>query len=449
MRKILLINPPSRDEAINRDMAGGLGYSAGSGVVLAPLDLLTVATTLRRNGYKIFFKDAIAEKLFDFDWVGYIKQHKIEILIGSLALPTIDEDVSFYGGLKEVLGERLKIFIKTGINYPKIIKEIERKTKADGVITWECDLNIADYLLGKPISKEMVENLDLLPIPARDLVESKRYRYTLLPGSVATIQTSRGCPYGCSYYCPYPLVQGKRWRPMSPERVIESLVEIKRLGYESVLFRDATFTLDMNRAMKICELMVRNKTDLKWWCETRINVLSRELLERMKKAGCVGINVGVETMDEDLIKTEGKPGVSVGAVIQIRRWAKELGVKLHFLMIVGLPNDTVGGLYKTFKYLVRLRPESIGFSLITPYPGTEMFEDSLKSGLIENFEWDRFRGDVSNMRTKYMSRKELVLGRRLLMVTSFSMKRLGGFGRAIIWMVDIYFRCWICLKKFW
>lgn len=434
-KRVLLVNPPSADRSVNRDMAGGLGYCAGEGVVLPPLDLLIMASSLRDMGYKVQFRDGLVEKVKNFNF---------DLIIGSLALPTIDEDVSFYRAIKDK-HPRVKVIIKTGINYGRILDDVLALTKADKIIFGESDLNILECIARKKriVDGGKVSIMDSIPIPARELGKVGRYKYGLLPGIVTTMQTSRGCPFPCAYYCPYPLVQGKQWRAMSPLRVIRELEIIESLGIKNVLFRDATFTLDMVRAKKICELMIKRRIRINWWCETRLNVLDNKLLRLMKRAGCKGINVGVESLDEKLIETEGKPGVSIVRVREMRVAAKRIGVKLHFLMIIGLPDENVKTLYETFKRLGQIKPDSVGFTVITPYPGTKLFEEAKRENLISGFDWNHFNGQNINMRTKYLSRKEIWLAKFLLTGTSYCLRRDINWGVSII---DWIFKLWIGIK---
>lgn len=463
MSQILLLNPPSKDKTINRDMAGGLGYSAGSGVVLPPIDLLNVASTLKKK-HKVYFVDAIAQNIDDFEYfVDFIIKNKIEIVISGLALPTVSEDADFARKILERLPAVRYIF-KTGINYKEILERVLRESGAERIIFGECDLTIEEYLSGKrnsasvywngksiklsPITLEdRVKNLDDLPISSRSLSPVLKYKYVLLPGVVTTVQTSRGCPYPCGFYCPYPLVQGKAWRSMSPRRVVEELKSVVKLGVKSVLFRDATFTLDNKRTEELCKLIIKNKLKIKWWCETRINVLTPELLKIMRRAGCLGINVGIETLDQELIIYQGKPGVTLESIQKIRAVAKAVGVKLHFLMIIGLPDDNLKTMSNTFEYLVRLNPESVGFSTITPYPGTEMFVEAMRDGLIQDFDWNKFNGSISNMRTKYLSSNDMKFLRFMLLGTAFAMKQNPIVSWPLIGGVKMVLWIWKKLRK--
>jgi len=447
MKKILIINTPSNDKTINRDMAGGLGFSGGEGVVLPPLDLLILATTLKNKGWKVRFVDGVAQRLDDVNYYRQlIREEGFGYVLGNMSLPTLDEDCKFYRNLKS---SKVKIFIKTGINYKEILTRALLKSKVSKIIFTECDLDIEEYLLSKSKEncKNVIDDLNLLPIPDRSLIDRNLYKYSLLPGVVTTMQTSRGCPYPCGYYCPYPLVQGTRWRYMSAKRIVEEMKDIKKLGINNILFRDATFTLNMERTKEMCQLLIKKKINMTWWCETRINVLSVELLNIMRKAGCIGINVGVETLDENLIKSEGKPGVTLDDVIKINREAKNIGMKLHFLMIVGLPNDNLSGLYGSLNYLLKLKPESLGVTSITPYPGTKLFEDASRDNMISNFDWNKFNGNNSNMKTKYLSENEIELARKLLIAGVYFDSKTEPVKSLGILLVKVFFILWKFIKR--
>lgn len=461
-RNVLLVNTPSVDKTINRDMAGGLGFSAGEGVVLPPLDLLIMAASLRTKGYNVVFVDAIAERIDDVGYfTGLCKTKQIDLVIGNMSLPTCKDDCVFYSRLKKETPS-VKLVITTAISEPDIIEYILRESSAGMVIFTECDAVIPEYLEGGrtkgtarlidghisivPQASSMPE-LDKVPIAARDLLKKDKYKYVLLPGSVTTMNASRGCPFPCAYYCPYPLVQGSKWRMLAPERVIEELISIKKLGFQSVFFRDAVFTLDMKRTARICDLMIQNGLDLNWWCETRINVLDEELLKKMRAAGCLGINVGIETLDKDMIQSQGKPGVKLSDVISIRKTAKDAGVRLHFLMIVGLPDENVGTLCSSFKYIKELMPETIGVTIITPYPGTPLYKEAIKDGLLSSSDWGMYNGVSANMHTKYLTESELRFGRFLLMSTSYFSRKPWIIRHAGFFTISVIFAIWKSVSR--
>jgi len=444
-KNILVLNTPVKNQAVNRDMAGGLGYKVSASVVLPPIDMLLVAMGLKKQGRSVFLIDGVAERL-DFDQIKrFIEENEIKIVIASLSLPCLTEDIVWF---RRLVGLGLKVVVKTGISYPEILRRVMKETKVDKIVYGEPELSMEKIMKSKKkiINGGWVADLDDLPIPYRKWLKTDLYGYGLLPGRITTMQISRGCPFKCGFYCPYPLVQGKQWRAMSVGRVIREMKQIKKLKIDNILFRDATFTLDQKRTIELCGAMIKNNFGFNWWCETRANVLNEETLKWMKKAGCRGINLGVETMDENRIYTEGKPGVSLDQIRLIRDKAKKLGIKLHFLMIVGLPDETVEGLHQTFKRLLELRPESVGFSLITPYPGTELFKLLRKEKLLRVFDWNKFDGSNVVARGRFLSVFELRLARWLMMATSWALRKKSKWTTIII---DLIFRGWLLVKKFY
>ena len=111
--------------------------------------------------------------------------------------------------------------------------------------------------------------------------------------------------------------------------------------------------------------------------------LDDALLEQMALAGCQGINLGVETGDADLMASQGKPGgVTPEKVAEIRESAKRHGLKVHFLMMVGLPDETKETIYHSYQLLTRLKPETISVTAVSPFPGTELYKDAVENDWI-------------------------------------------------------------------
>jgi GT2 family glycosyltransferase/tetratricopeptide (TPR) repeat protein len=263
---------------------------------------------------------------------------------------------------------------------------------------------------------EPVKDLNLLPLPARELLPNDRYCYPLLGGPVATVQTSRGCPYPCGFYCPYPLVEGVKWRAQSAERIaaeLRNIVEHHHLT--KIYFRDATFTLNQERIIALCDLIVQAGWKLEWVCETRVDCLGDTVLDKMRAAGCVGILIGVESGDEQTMHhREGKKGLTVPKLAHLRDKTRALGIRLHFLLIVGLPQDTRESVVDTYDLVRRYGPDTIGVTIITPYPGTPLYEQGVKEGWIDSFQWHDYGGHQVPMHTPNLSREEMVAGKRFL-----------------------------------
>ncbi|MDI6642062.1 MAG: radical SAM protein [Elusimicrobiota bacterium] len=452
--KVLLINSPARKRLVIRDMAGGLGFDGSSLVILPPLELAYIAATLLSKNHQSKIIDSTAENYDNNKVYQIVKEYNPDVIFVTVSLPTIYDDCAFLKDLRNYSSAR--IIAKTGITYPPILKEILEKSLADMCIYGECELNIEEIILDKDKKgtaylennelkieqNNVIDNLDDLPLPARNLLPNEKYRYVLLGDKITTMQTSRGCPFQCSYYCPYPLVQGKKWRARSPGNVLREIEDIVgNYQIKKILFRDATFTLDRKRAEQICNLIIEKKLKIDWWCETRVDCLDVELMRKMKEAGCKGMNIGVETGDVVVLETQAKIGLSLEKLKTIIRTAKELGLKLYFLLMIGLPAETKKSFYETYRMVRRLRPDDLGICFVTPYPGTLLYSEAKQKGWLETEDWTRFGGHSPLMHTDNFSTKDLIKAREMIR-RGFLLSRKGVIGQIMSALLENSFRRW-------
>ena len=452
--KILLINLPTKGHPIVRDMAGGVGFDGGELLLLPPMDLAYMAATLLAKGHSVKIIDSDAQGYCADDVYQAVKEYGPDAVIAGVSLPNLYQDCLV---LKEIRNHSAcRVFAKTNINFAPVLKEICQRSLADMCVYGESDMVIEEILKGrekrgtayfkgaefKMEENIIVEDMDALPLPARNLLPNDKYRYVLLGDKVTTMQTSRGCPYPCSYYCPYPLVQGKSWRSRSPAHVVREIEDIARnYRIDKILFRDATFTLDKERVKGICALLAEKKIEVSWWCETRVDCLDYEIMRGMKEAGCRGMNIGVETGDPELMRAQAKAGLTIEKLNLVIQAARELRLKLHLLLMIGLPQETRGSLYKTYKLIRDLKPESIGVCIVTPYPGTALYEQARQKGWIESEDWTRFGGHYPVMHTDNFSAKDLLKARQMI-IQGFNLSKKALWGRFKLLAIDYRFRRW-------
>jgi GT2 family glycosyltransferase/radical SAM superfamily enzyme YgiQ (UPF0313 family)/tetratricopeptide (TPR) repeat protein len=434
--RVALINSPSlSDRPVSRSMAGGLGFDGSDAMILPPLDLATMAATLREAGDAVVIIDADPLRLDAAGVQERLGQEPWDMLIATASLPTLEHDAAFMTGLRR-RHPGATIVAKTLVRDHGVLRRLLERSAADFVIHGEADLTIPDIAHGRsrrgtawlepdPTGASLlfrfeegdpVKDLNQLPFPARDLLPNDRYVYPLLGGPVATLQTSRGCPFPCGYYCPYPLVEGVKWRAQQAERIFAELKEVvEQRGLTKIYFRDATFTLNQNRVAKLCELIVEAGWAIEWVCETRIDCLNDRLLEQMRRAGCVGLLVGVETGDERVMHLpEGKKGLTIPKLAHLREQTRQLGLRLHFLLIVGLPQETRESIVATYDLIQRYSPDTIGVTIITPYPGTPLYEQGLREGWIDSREWKDYGGHQVPMHTPNLTKADMETGKRFL-----------------------------------
>jgi radical SAM superfamily enzyme YgiQ (UPF0313 family) len=160
--------------------------------------------------------------------------------------------------------------------------------------------------------------------------------------------------------------------------------------------------------------MIRKGLSLRWWCETRADFLDEPLLKAMREAGCEGINLGVETGDPEVLRTEAKVGLTHEVLARVVEWAHAVGIKIHFLLMVGLPGETRRSLYLTHRLVSELRPDSIGVTIVTPYPGTPLHEEAKRKKWIESTEWREFGGQTAVIHTDHLTSSDLQYGRKVI-----------------------------------
>jgi len=216
--------------------------------------------------------------------------------------------------------------------------------------------------------------MDDLAIPDRSLLPKgadyfnpvvKRVPYT-------SMLTSRGCPARCNY-CTAPVFYGNKTRVRSVESVLEEMRQIGSLGYREIFFRDETFSAYKGRNLRIYEGMLKEDMDFTWIANGRVDMIDEEGMIGMKKAGCHMIKFGVETGSAEMLERYNKGTTLEQAEFTFRK-CQEHGLDTHAHIIFGGPGETLETIRETMDFLKKLRPSTATFGILTPYPGTEIFD---------------------------------------------------------------------------
>jgi radical SAM superfamily enzyme YgiQ (UPF0313 family) len=219
------------------------------------------------------------------------------------------------------------------------------------------------------------------------------------------------------------MIQGEHHRERPPEIVVKEIEDIvNNHKITRVLFRDAIFTLNKERVIKICQLINKKRLNFKWWCETRINYLDSQLLQIMKNAGLEGIKIGVETGDPKVLTKIAKPSVSFHQLKSITKSCKELDIKTHFLLMIGLPGETKKSFFLTLKLIKKLNPNSIGILFTVPYPGTDLYTLAKKNNWIKTNNWSLYDGNHPIMVNENLKINDLTEGYKIIK-QSFSLQK--------------------------
>jgi radical SAM superfamily enzyme YgiQ (UPF0313 family) len=257
----------------------------------------------------------------------------------------------------------------------------------------------------KTTPRSVIENLDELPLPARELLPMARYRALDAP---CTVITSRGCPYSC-IFCSGHRMFGPKVRFRSPNLVVDEIEKLQRdFGLAKINIVDDTFTLNHNHTRAVCEEILRRNLKIKWSVFARVDRISSELAQLMNRAGCEWVLFGVESADEAILKTirkritpdEVRCGVKIAA---------EAGIKVFNSFILGLPGESRETARKSLAFgdeLYQKYGAKYGFHMLTPIPGTELYERAKDYGIrILSRNWARYNANEAITETPTMSRE--------------------------------------------
>jgi magnesium-protoporphyrin IX monomethyl ester (oxidative) cyclase len=238
-------------------------------------------------------------------------------------------------------------------------------------------------------SREPIADLDTLPFPAYEKLIGfpKRYHlplfsYIQAPG--ATLVTSRGCPYQCSYCDRSVFRRGFRYN--SAAYVFSHMKYLrKRFGVRHLNIYDDLFTLHRNRIMALCDLLTAKPLGIQFNCAVRAGHADDELLRMLKKAGCLMVSLGIETGDADLMKVH-KPGVYIDEVGKTIQRIQAAGLRAKGLFMMGLPGETTASIEKTSDFVISLGLDDMNMSKFTPFHGAPVWKTIHEDGVLEE-DW--------------------------------------------------------------
>lgn len=301
-----------------------------------------------------------------------------------------DVDFLIRGEGEGPLSEFVKAFEKnkgvTPLSNPEILSINGLSYKKDGKI------------IHNP-SGAFANDLDKIPFPARDLLLNKGAYNS---EDMGLFMTSRGCPYNCSYCATSIWERKTRYR--SIDNVIREIrFVIKKYCTKQFTFMDDSFTVNRKRVVEFCEILIKEGFGISWNCNTRVNLVDEEMLRLMKKAGCTGIKVGIETGSERVLKLMNK-NIALEQCRQVAKLFKKVGIHWTGYFMMGLPSETRDDVYQTLKFMKELNPDYASLSVYEPFPGTDLFEKGVEKGLVER---NRTLEDYYTISPKYYYVKDI------------------------------------------
>ncbi|MCP4638983.1 MAG: radical SAM protein [bacterium] len=256
-------------------------------------------------------------------------------------------------------------------------------------------------------SRAHFEDLDDVPSPDFELLQGYPSRYPsnvfFSPGGpMATLSTSRGCPFGCRF-CDQSTF-GRRYRAWSPERVVETVASLRDVhGVRYVNFCDDTFTMHRDRLDAICDGLAQLHPSVAWTCDANVMTLDGEALRAMKRAGCWGIAFGIESGSQRVLDSLNKQ-IRIEKVAEVVRLTREAGIHAKGLFMMGTPEESRETIEETRAFLSAIPLTTINVSKYAPYPGTELAADC---GDLSGIPFELLNGMHFVVPSRYLAVEEL------------------------------------------
>lgn len=245
-----------------------------------------------------------------------------------------------------------------------------------------------------------VTNLDALPLPARDLIDIDKYYQK------GSLISSRGCPVGCDF-CACASISGNTYRTHSIDYVLNEVEHMmERYGYHYFDFHDDTFNLHAERVFNFCDEIKKRNLSFEWGCFCRADQLTLKMAKAMADAGCTVIQFGVESGNDAVLESINKK-TTVQQIMNAVTFASKVGIKqITCGFIIGHANDTEQTVQDTINLGLRLHDlgaTRLTLSLLTPYPGTKIYDNRDELGIelltddLEQYTFSRVVAQTQNL----------------------------------------------------
>jgi radical SAM superfamily enzyme YgiQ (UPF0313 family) len=390
-----------------------------------PLGLGYLAAVLEKNHYEVDVVDCQALKLTHEDFRSEISKRQPNIVGVTSTTRTYKSGLQIARIAKEVHPDCLTVFGGPHVTFwdknaleecPELdvvvrkegeytLLELVRRMEADegyfDVIGTTCR---KDGKIVKNPDRPYIENLDQLPFPARHLWPLESLRKV---EDIFYLTTSRGCVYWCEF-CAAVRMFGRRYRMRSPQNVVDEIEFLhKTYGARTFTFCDDAFTVEQERTAELCRQIGERGLKIVWNCGTRVDMITKELLLKMRAAGCVSVWFGVESGSQHVLN-EMRKGISTEQTIRAIGEVRELGLKPVPNVLIGFPGETEESAWRTIKFAEKISPDDIAFfNVATPLPGTPMFDRVKENGWMRIFDFTLYDCATPIFETPTLSMKEL------------------------------------------
>jgi radical SAM superfamily enzyme YgiQ (UPF0313 family) len=373
-----------------------------------PLSLAYCAALMEEKGRRVLIIDAHAERLGPQRVAEQVRDSE-NIFISTSPLDRWQCPVNRISNVYDVIQavrrqNRESTIFLIGPHGTTLPEKILDETEADVVILGEPEITVLEIAEGKAFqsfegvayrengrvivkSKKKFMNLNDLPMPAFHLLPMNKYFFDFLGKKFALLEGSRGCPYHC-LFC-YKDMYGP-FRSKTSQKLNEELAfAIERFGVKNIYFADLSFTLNKKLVSDMCDFIIDRGYNVRWACQTRLDLVDAEILKKMRKAGCRLIEFGVESGEETIVRRTNKY-IPPQTIAEVMRLVRKLGIESVAFMMFGLPLETAEDMQKSIRFVKKINPTYAAFNLTVPYTETrnpDLFNPRGEKGVFFPESW--------------------------------------------------------------
>jgi len=382
--RLLLIRPPRRN-----------AHDAGLGV--PPLGLAYIAAAARDEGHHVDIIDAYVRDMSWSRFAAKVAQHRPDAVGLTVMTPMVD-----------VVARAIQVIrpytdhIAIGGPHPTAVgaEVFDDLPGVDAAVEGEGETVVGPLLAwwasgsqGPPPPGVRIPDCTFVPAtpprdlctisrPARDLLPRDAYRYLFATRrGFATMITSRGCPFACSF-CDKS-VSGSLWRARPAADVVDEMAELREAGVGFINFYDDNFTLKRERVIQICEEILTRGVNVDWKCEGRVDSVDLPMLQLMRRAGCRVVAYGVESANPATLKLLRKD-IQVSQAKGAFAATRAARIRSLAYMILGAPGEDEAAVRRSVAFCREIGADYVQFSSLVAMPGTPLFQHRSTSASVKN-----------------------------------------------------------------
>jgi radical SAM superfamily enzyme YgiQ (UPF0313 family) len=429
--KVLLISPPTSFEQIygEWDLTGldthtpplGLlhiaSYIREAGHDPAILDLLTIPRDFKKITEHILTEDpdvvglsAMTINCLNADKIARALRDKgftAPIVIGGAHVSAVPVET-----LKRFEAIDYGVIGEGEITFLDLLTSLQNNSPVNGIAGLVWRDKGQQIVINSP--RPPIENLDMLPLPAWDLLDGfpAKYPHSLLESKripAAAIMTSRGCPFDCTF-CDHR-VFGSKVRHFSADYTLAMIRHlIEQYGVRDLMVLDDNFLVHTKKLMAICDAMIAEKLDLTWYCIAHAKSVSEEKATKIRETGCWFIELGIESGNDDILKSI-KKNTSKAEFARAATVAKKAGLMIKGNFIFGFPGETRETLEETIRFALDSDIHLFQQNFLTVWPGCEIYDDLSKVTAEYEYyqtDWSQLAHQRVTFVPKGMTKQDLV-----------------------------------------